>query len=206
MHLFLGAPRRGSRRLRGRVVGRLLIWVICLTLLWGPVAAKEDVVLMGVPATSFSKSSDRALLVYSSTTRHPPTHVKAVSWLRYLPDKQDFDLKKGFVTKWIGADEKEAKALEDGERFRALSVVPGSYALQSIITLKDGKMRRIHAKQSTQVINLEAGRAYFLNDIVFKWQMKNVGDRPDHKVIRRDLTKWLQIKTEYKIEKLLQSR
>ena len=178
---------------------------LCLLLLVGPAVAKEDVTLMGVPATSFSSASDRALLIYRATTRQPPTHIKAVSWFSYLPEKQDFDLKKGFVTKWIGVEDERAKSLDDSVTFRALAVVPGAYALQSVIALKDGKVRRIHAKKSTQVIELAAGKAYFLNDVVFRWQMKNSQDRPDQKEIRRELLRWLKEKNEFKFKELLQA-
>lgn len=166
------------------------------------VAAKDDVTLVGLPATVFDKTSDKALLIHRSTTRHPPTHVKAVSWFRYLADSRDFDLKKGFVTKWIGVDDDRAKTLDDSETFNALAVVPGSYALQSVILFKDGKVRRIHAKSSTQVITLAGGQAYFLNDVIFRWQMKNANDRPNQREIKRNLLLWLKVKNKFKVYRL----
>ncbi|MDA0656755.1 MAG: hypothetical protein O2912_10145 [Proteobacteria bacterium] len=159
--------------------------------------------LLGVPAVSFDKNSDKALLIYRSVTNHPPTKLKAVSWFRYERDKQKMDIRKGFVTKWIGADEENAKGLEKGELFRAVAVVPGAYALQSVIAQRNGEMRRIHAKISTQLIELAAGKVYFLNDIIFKWQLKNSRDLPDQRQINKQLAKWIYFKTEYKIDKIL---
>ena len=117
---------------------RLLLIGLFFSLVAGVHAAEEDVTLMGVAATSFNKDSEKALLVYKSTTQHPRRKLKVISWFVYLDDKEDFDLKRGFVTKWLGVEEEKAIALEPKDRFRALKVVPGVYALKSIITLKDG--------------------------------------------------------------------
>jgi len=184
---------------------RLLLIGLFFSLVAGVHAAEEDVTLMGVAATSFNKDSEKALLVYKSTTQHPRRKLKVISWFVYLDDKEDFDLKRGFVTKWLGVEEEKAIALEPKDRFRALKVVPGVYALQSIITLKDGKMQRIHAKKSTQTISLSAGEVYFLNDIIFKGQANN-NYHLNNKKIMSDLSKWIDSKKELNIRKVINLR
>jgi hypothetical protein len=178
-------------------------FLAALAATFGSTAMAEDVTLMARPATSFTPLDGRALVIYHAVTDYPPTNVKAVSWFIYIKDKQDFDLKKGFVTKRIGSAEDKAKALVPSERFRALAVVPGAYALQSIILEKDGKPQRIHAKKSTRKILLEAGRAYYFDDVIFKWQMKKGDNPPDKKKIIVELSKWLQGNKQYKIDKLI---
>ena len=161
---------------------------------------------MGVAATSFNIDSENALLIYRSTTRHPRKNLKVVSWFVYLDDKEDFDLEKGFVTKWIGVEEDEAIALAETDRFRALEVEPGAYALQSIITLKDGKMQRIHAKTSTQTISLSAGKAYFLNDIIFKWQVDKIKYKRSNKEMMLGLSKWISMHPDLNITNIIDLR
>jgi hypothetical protein len=183
---------------------RILLTSLIFLLLGGFASApKADVTLLGVPAVSFDKDSDKALLIYRSITNHPPTKLKAVSWFLYERAKQKMDIKKGFVTKWIGADEEQAKGLEKGELFRAVAVVPGAYALQSVIAKRNGEIRRIHAKKSTQMIELAAGKVYFLNDIIFKWQLNESRGLPDQRQVNKLLSKWIYFKTEYKIDKIL---
>jgi hypothetical protein len=172
----------------------LLTSLVFLFLIGFPSAPKADVTLLGVPAVSFDKDSDRALLIYRSITNHPSTKLKAVSWFLYERAKQKMDIRKGFVTKWIGADEEKAKGLEKGEFFRAVAVVPGAYALQSVIAQRNGEMRRIHAKNSTQMIELAAGEVYFLNDIIFKWQLKESRSFPNQRQVNKKLAKWIFLK------------
>ena len=169
-------------------------------------AGEKNVTLMGVAATSFNIDSEKALLIYKSTTSHPRKELKVVSWFVYLDDKEDFDFEKGFVTKWIGVEEDEAIALAETDRFRALEVEPGAYALQSIITLKDGKMQRIHAKKSTQTISLSAGKAYFLNDVIFKWQVDKTKYKRSNEEIMLGLSKWLSMHPGFNIKNIIDLR
>jgi len=185
---------------------RVLLIGLFLCLCGGVYAAEKDVTLMGVAATSFSTDSDKALLIYRSTTRHPRKKLKVVSWFVYLDDKEDFDLEKGFVTKWLGVEEDKAIALAETDRFRALEIVPGAYSLQSIITLKDGKMQRIHAKKSTQTISLSAGKVYFLNDVIFKWQTTERKYERNNKELMLDLSKWISVHPQLNITNILDLR
>ncbi|MBO44253.1 MAG: hypothetical protein CMM28_11075 [Rhodospirillaceae bacterium] len=184
---------------------RVLLIGLFFCLICGEHAAGKDVTLMGVAATSFNKDSDKALLIYKSTTQHPRRKLKVISWFVYLDDKEDFDLKKGFVTKWLGVEEDKAISLGPKDRFRALKVVPGVYALQSIITLKDGKMQRIHAQKSTQTISLSAGEVYFLNDVIFKWQADSKYYM-NNKEMKIDLSKWIDINKELNIGRIINLR
>ena len=185
---------------------RALLIGLFVCLCGGVNAAEKNVTLMGVAATSFNIDSEKALVIYSSTTRHPRKKLKVVSWFVYLDDKEDFDLEKGFVTKWIGVEEDKAIALAETDRFRALEIVPGAYALQSIITLKDGKMQRIHAKKSTQTISLSAGKAYFLNDVIFKWQANKIKNNRNNKEFMLGLSKWLYMHPELNIRNIIDLR
>ena len=83
--------------------------------------------------------------------------------------------------------------------------MPGVYALQSIITLKDGKMQRIHAQKSTQTISLSAGEVYFLNDVIFKWQADSKYYMYN-KEMKIDLAKWIDKNRELNIGRIINLR